>query len=76
MRPSQAFQALLSNTILISEEEFAALEKRYCNDMGFNYMRFLEDIDPTEYAFPKVRDTKSIKILILVQYLYVFLNSS
>ncbi|XP_055905315.1 uncharacterized protein LOC129940841 isoform X2 [Eupeodes corollae] len=61
VRPSQAFQALLSNTILISEEEFAALEKRYCNDMGFNYMRFLEDIDPTEYAFPKLKEPLPIR---------------
>ncbi|XP_055847317.1 uncharacterized protein LOC129913017 [Episyrphus balteatus] len=55
-RPNQALQALLSNTILVSEQEFAALEKRYSNDMGFNYMRFLEDVDPAEYAIPKLKE--------------------
>lgn len=47
-------QVLFSNGILLSDTEIYALERRYNNDMGFNYMWFLDEADPKEYAIPKV----------------------
>lgn len=49
---------LLSNGILLSEEELYALESRYNDDMGFHYMRFLADTDPKELGPPKVEFKK------------------
>lgn len=34
-----------SNSIVISDKEINALMVRYGNDMGFNYMKFLKDIN-------------------------------
>lgn len=48
-------QVLLTNGILLSDEEMYALERRYNDDMGFNYMWFLNEADPKDYAVPKVR---------------------
>ena len=31
-----------------TKDEMAALEAKYCNDVGFNYMWFLAELDPPE----------------------------
>lgn len=49
---SQMRQCLLSNGILLSEEELFALEERFNNDMGFNYFWFLREVDPKPYDEP------------------------
>ncbi|XP_018048189.1 PREDICTED: uncharacterized protein LOC108687099 [Atta colombica] len=38
-------QVLIMATILLSPEEEFALEKRYNDDMGFNYTRFLQELE-------------------------------
>lgn len=49
-------QVLSTNAgILLSDEELYALEKRYNDSMGFNYMWFLKEADPQDYAIPKVQ---------------------
>lgn len=47
-------QVLAISGCLLSDEEVYALEKRYNDDMGFNYMWFLKEADPKEYIAPKV----------------------
>lgn len=49
-------RVLSQNGILISDDEFFALIKRYANDIGFNYIWFLREADPQEYLIfaPKV----------------------
>lgn len=47
-------QVLTLNGMLLSDEELYALEKRYNDDMGFNYVLFLKEADPKDYAIPKV----------------------
>ncbi|XP_018398309.1 PREDICTED: uncharacterized protein LOC108776253 [Cyphomyrmex costatus] len=42
---TQFRQVLTTVTILLSPEEVFALEKRYNDDMGFNYTRFLQEIE-------------------------------
>ena len=32
----------------MTEAEMNALEAKFCNDTGFNYLRFLEELQPTE----------------------------
>lgn len=51
---SQMRQVLITNGILLSDEEFYALEKRYNDDMGFNYLWFLSEADPKDYIPLKV----------------------
>jgi Ca2+-binding EF-hand superfamily protein len=41
----QSFKIL---EIPIEEPEMHALEARYCNDVGVNYMQFLKDLEPVE----------------------------
>ncbi|KAJ8916967.1 hypothetical protein NQ315_008367 [Exocentrus adspersus] len=43
---TQMRQALCSNGILLSDDELVALEERFNNDMGFNYVWFLKDVEP------------------------------
>ncbi|XP_017773462.1 PREDICTED: uncharacterized protein LOC108560438 [Nicrophorus vespilloides] len=43
---SQMRQSLLSNGILLSDEELYALEERFNDDMGFNYFWFLKEAEP------------------------------
>ncbi|ENN74041.1 hypothetical protein YQE_09365, partial [Dendroctonus ponderosae] len=43
---NQMRQALNSNGILLSDEELFALEERFKNDMGFNYVWFLKEVEP------------------------------
>ncbi|XP_018359818.1 PREDICTED: uncharacterized protein LOC108759052 isoform X1 [Trachymyrmex cornetzi] len=42
---TQFRQVLIIATILLSPEEEFALEKRYNDDMGFNYTRFLQELE-------------------------------
>lgn len=53
---TQMRRVLSQNGILISDEEFYALIRRYSNDIGFNYSWFLKEADPQEYLIfaPKV----------------------
>lgn len=65
-------QVLATSGCLLSDEEVYALEKRYNDDMGFNYMWFLKEADPKEYIAPKVFSKHQIQqqthlISILVQ---------
>ncbi|CAG9765528.1 unnamed protein product [Ceutorhynchus assimilis] len=43
---SQMRQALNSNGILLSDEELFSLEQRFKNDIGFNYVWFLKEVEP------------------------------
>lgn len=52
--PSQAKSILFTNNLYVSDEEFDSLLAKYYNDLGFNYVKFLEDADEGEYALPKV----------------------
>lgn len=47
-------QVLLTNGVLLSDEEMYALERRYNDDIGFNYNWFLKEADPRDYGIPKV----------------------
>lgn len=47
-------QVLSTSGCLLSDEEIYSLEKRYNDDIGFNYIWFLNDADPKEYVAPKV----------------------
>lgn len=40
-------QSLLSNGILLSDEELYALEERFNNEVGFNYFWFLKEVEPS-----------------------------
>lgn len=31
-----------------TEPEMAALEAKFCNDVGFNYLQFLQELEPKE----------------------------
>lgn len=53
---SQARQILLTNGLFLAEQEFYALEKRYNDDLGFNYRWFLNEVDPQDYAVPKFEE--------------------
>lgn len=61
---SQMRQVLLTNGILLSDEEMYALERRFNNDMGFNYMWFLREADPADYAIPKFAEFREKQVLI------------
>lgn len=52
--PTQAKSILYSNNLYVSNEEFDSLLAKYYNDLGFNYVKFLEDTDCGDYAVPKV----------------------
>ncbi|KAJ3666453.1 hypothetical protein Zmor_001895 [Zophobas morio] len=44
---AQMRQSLLSNGILLSDEELYALEERFNNEVGFNYFWFLKEVEPS-----------------------------
>lgn len=46
-------QVFQTNGILLTDDELYALECRFNNDMGFNYIWFLREADPRDYAVPK-----------------------
>uniref|UniRef100_A0A1Q3FT57 Uncharacterized protein n=1 Tax=Culex tarsalis TaxID=7177 RepID=A0A1Q3FT57_CULTA len=43
---SQVGEALSMAGVFITEEQRYALNERYCDDLGFNYVDFLKDVDP------------------------------
>lgn len=45
---SQTRQVLLSGGILLANQEIYALMRRFCNDLGFDYARFLREVDPRD----------------------------
>ncbi|XP_044761685.1 uncharacterized protein LOC123318965 isoform X2 [Coccinella septempunctata] len=47
-----ARQCLVTNGILLSDEELYALEERYNSDMGFNYFWFLKEVEPKREEVP------------------------
>lgn len=61
---SQMRQVLLTSGILLSDEEMYALERRFNNDMGFNYMWFLREADPRDYAIPRYEIFRDRQILV------------
>lgn len=48
----QANQIFRINGILLSNKELDAILNRYGNELGFYYTKFLDDVDPAEYAMP------------------------
>lgn len=52
---SQMRQCLLSNGILLSDEELYALEERFNDDVGFNYFWFLKEVEPNVQEEPLVK---------------------
>lgn len=49
---SQMRQSMLSNGILLSDEELYALEERFNDDIGFNYFWFLREVEPKPHEEP------------------------
>ncbi|XP_015123214.1 uncharacterized protein LOC107045443 [Diachasma alloeum] len=49
---SQLRQILTAATILLSQEEIFALEQRYNDEMGFNYARFLQELEALPITRP------------------------
>ncbi|XP_033149875.1 uncharacterized protein LOC108601541 [Drosophila busckii] len=52
VRCNQANQIFRVNGILLSEQELNSVLHRYGNELGFFYTKFLDDVDPAEYAMP------------------------
>ncbi|EDW67374.1 uncharacterized protein [Drosophila virilis] len=50
----QANQIFRINGILLSNPELDAVLHRYGNELGFYYTKFLDDVDPVEYAMPSM----------------------
>ncbi|XP_076248190.1 uncharacterized protein LOC143188044 [Calliopsis andreniformis] len=53
---SQLRQVLTTATVLLSEEEEFALEQRYNNDLGFNYVWFLQELESRKIEKPLYHD--------------------
>ncbi|XP_036148032.1 uncharacterized protein LOC105829378 isoform X2 [Monomorium pharaonis] len=49
---AQLRQVLITATILLSPEEAFALEQRYNDDLGFNYIQFLQELEPEPIVEP------------------------
>ncbi|EFN67507.1 hypothetical protein EAG_02894 [Camponotus floridanus] len=49
---TQLRQVLITATILLSPEEVFALERRYNNDLGFNYIQFLQELESQPIVEP------------------------
>ncbi|XP_017084480.2 uncharacterized protein LOC108116890 [Drosophila eugracilis] len=47
-------QIFRTNGILLSDPEQDAVLRRYGNELGFCYKKFLDDVDPAEYAMPSM----------------------
>lgn len=45
-------QIFRTNGILLSDPEQDSVLSRYGNELGFCYTKFLDDVDPAEYAMP------------------------
>ncbi|KAH8388320.1 hypothetical protein KR093_003853 [Drosophila rubida] len=50
----QANQIFRINGILLSNRELDSVLHRYGNELGFYYTKFLDDVDPAEYAMPNM----------------------
>lgn len=48
MTRRQFRMVLTTNNLFLSDEQFYWLEQRYNDDMGFNYYKFLKDVDVDE----------------------------
>ena len=46
MTRSQFRQCLTMLELNCTDEEMTALEAKFCNDVGFNYLAFLEELEP------------------------------
>lgn len=53
---SQMRQVLTTATVLLSPEETFALERRYNDDLGFNYFWFLDELEARSIECPLYRD--------------------
>ncbi|EDW84080.1 uncharacterized protein Dwil_GK13946 [Drosophila willistoni] len=51
---NQTNQIFRTNGILLSDQELNAVLSRYGNELGFCYTKFLDDVDPAEYAMPSM----------------------
>ncbi|XP_071953709.1 uncharacterized protein [Antedon mediterranea] len=58
---SQFRQCLTYLGLTASEFEMSALESKYSNNMGFNYVRFLEDLQPSQK--PELKYTERLEVL-------------
>lgn len=56
--PMQMRRVLASHSILLNEEEYRALLARYRNDIGFNYRKFLQELDETCWCGDDDDDTR------------------
>lgn len=45
---AQFRQCLTILELHATEPEMAALEAKFCNDVGFNYLQFLQELEPKE----------------------------
>ncbi|EDW24146.1 GL23541 [Drosophila persimilis] len=54
VRCNQTNQIFRTNGILLSDQELDAVLHRYGNELGFHYTKFLDDVDPAEYAMPSM----------------------
>ncbi|KAH8294267.1 hypothetical protein KR054_010139 [Drosophila jambulina] len=52
VRCNIAKQIFRTNGILLTDQEQDAVLSRYGNELGFCYTKFLDDVDPAEYAMP------------------------
>jgi len=52
VRCNIAKQIFRTNGILLSDPEQDSVLRRYGNELGFCYTKFLDDVDPAEYAMP------------------------
>ncbi|XP_020810227.1 uncharacterized protein LOC110185617 [Drosophila serrata] len=52
VRCNIANQIFRTNGILLTDPELNAVLSRYGNELGFCYTKFLDDVDPAEYAMP------------------------
>lgn len=52
---AQYRQCLLLHGILLADEEFYALERRFMDDLGFNYFSFLNELEARALEEPLVK---------------------
>ncbi|KAL7730468.1 hypothetical protein ACLKA6_000475 [Drosophila palustris] len=57
----QANQIFRINGILLSNPELEAVLHRYGNELGFYYTKFLDDVDPAEYAMPTMSGKQALQ---------------
>lgn len=53
-------RVLSQNGIIVSDAEFNVLVQRYADEIGFNYVWFLREVDPQEYLLyaPKFEENR------------------